>query len=250
MSSIARHVIPIPTKRLPLLQNAMENKSLTTHYNAAYYDVVYANFGNQEFSRCWALGSLATMGLENTGYASVLEFGAGLGQNLALIRADKKWAVDINPQSKVACESRGFTWVDSLDQVPDGAFDIAIARHSLEHVTSPYVTLMALRRKLKAQGKLFLVVPLETNALPDTLNEYDEHCHLFSWTPMTLKNLLVSTGWKTESLKTHNGLLLVRSLPLLNISVRAFIVFRNLLSRFAPQKSAEIIAVCTPADVA
>lgn len=224
------------------------DKGLTAHYDAAYYDNVYAGFGDEEFSRRWARGSLAAMGLGNTEFASVLEFGAGLGQNLAVIQAENKWAVDINPQSKIACESKGFHWTDSLEQTPDGAFDIVLAHHSLEHVTSPYHTLQTLRRKATSRGKLFLAVPLETNELPEAVHKYDEHRHLFSWTPMTLKNLLISTGWKIETLKIHNGLLLVRSLSLLDVSPRAFTSVRNLLSRFAPLKSAEVIAICTPGE--
>ncbi|MCQ8130906.1 class I SAM-dependent methyltransferase [Methylomonas rivi] len=222
------------------------NNSLKAHYDASYYGNVYAGFDNDAFARRWALGSLATMGVENREYAAVLEFGAGLGQNLALIQAREKWAVDIAPESRTACEAKGFKWTDSLEAVPDGIADIIIARHSLEHVASPYETLRALRRKLGPAGKILLAVPVEAGGIPKSLTEYDEHCHLFSWTPTTLKNLLIATGWEIETLKLHNGLLFIRSLLLLNISTTVFLAFRTLTTRFCPLKSAEIIAVCVP----
>ncbi|AEG02011.1 class I SAM-dependent methyltransferase [Methylomonas methanica] len=224
------------------------NNSLIARYDASYYDKVYSDFDNDEYARCWAIGSLATMGLENKKYSAVLEFGAGLGQNLSQIQAEEKWAVDINPQSKLVCEAKGFKWTDSLESVPNGMADIVIARHSLEHVSSPYETLLALRQKLKPEGKMFLVVPVETGGIPKSLTDYDEHCHLFSWTPMTMKNLLIVTGWQIETMTLHNGLLFIRSLFLLKISTAIFLDFRNLITHFGPLKSAEIIAVCVPGD--
>lgn len=222
------------------------NDSLKAHYDSSYYGNVYAGFENDAFARRWALGSLTTMGLEDREYGTVLEFGAGLGQNLALIQAREKWAVDIAPESRTACEAKGFKWTDSLETVPDGIAEIVIARHSLEHVAAPYETLRTIRRKLGPAGKLLLVVPLESDSIPKSLTEYDEHCHLFSWTPTTLKNLLIATDWEIETLKLHNGLLFIRSLVLLNSSTTLFLAFRTLATRFCPLKSAEIIAVCVP----
>lgn len=222
------------------------SNSLFAQYDASYYDNVYTGFDNDEFAHCWAIGSLATMGLENKKYRFALEFGVGLGQNLAVIQAEEKWGVDISPQSKLFCESKGFKWTDSLESIPNEMADIVISRHSLEHVSSPYETLSALRRKIRADGKMFLVVPVETVGIPKSLTAFDEHCHLFSWTPMTLKNLLIATGWKIETMTLHNGLLFIRSLYLLKINTAVFLAFRALVTRFGPLKSAEIIAVCVP----
>lgn len=219
-----------------------------SHYDASYYRGVYAGFADDDFARLWARGCLAVMGLEDRDHAAVLEFGAGLGQNLAAIRAGEKWAVDINPQSRVVCEERGLRWRDSLDAVPDGIFDLVLARHSLEHVESPAETLRALRRKIRRDGLLFLVVPIETIERPENLAHYDEHRHLFSWTPLTLKNLLLATGWRPRALDVHSGRWFRRSLSLLNVGTGAFLTFRKLVTRLTPLRSAEIVAVCVPDD--
>jgi SAM-dependent methyltransferase len=225
-----------------------DNDRLLAHYAAGYYDKVYAGFSDDGVARRWALGCLAVMGLAKKDYTRALEFGAGLGQTLATVSAVEKWAVDINLQSRIACESKGFKWCDSLDSVPDLAFDLIISRHSLEHVPSPYDTLQALRRKITPEGRMFLVVPLEDAGIPDDLSDYDEHCHLFSWTPLTLKNLLLATGWKIDLLKIHNGMLFHRSLSLLGAGTAVFLAFRTLATRFGPLRSAEIVAACSSKD--
>ena len=219
------------------------------HYDASYYQRVYAGFDDVSFSRRWAAGCLAVMGVPDREYGAVLEFGAGLGQNLAMIRAVEKWAVDVSPQSRLVCESLGFVWRDGLAAVPDDAFDLILAHHSLEHVDSPHEVLSGLRRKLRRGGELFVVVPIETGELPSTLAEFDSHRHLFAWTPLTLKNLLLATGWRIRRLDVHSGRWFVRSLPLLGAGATTFAGVRKLVTRLLPMRSGEIIAVCAPRSV-
>jgi SAM-dependent methyltransferase len=174
---------------------------------------------------------------------SVLEFGAGLGQNLSILRAETKWAVDLGEHSRKACLSKGIPWSSVLDDVPDNHFDVVISRHSLEHVDDPLRVLRALHSKLKEDGQFFLIVPYETMEIPRLLSEFDEHTHLFSWSPNTIKNLVLKAGWRIKRVKINNGVLFRRSLSLLRLGHAPFLSFRLLMDRL-PLRSAEIGLQC------
>lgn len=213
-------------------------------YNLSYYENVYAGFEHPDFARKWAVGCRIAADVPEKVSGKILEFGAGLGQNLAVIDASEKWAVDINSASKDRCEAQGFKWVDSLDAVPEDYFDVIISRHSLEHVHSPNEVLSQLCRKIVTGGRFILVVPYEDMDIPRDIGNLDAHAHLYAWSPMTIKNLLIETGWHLKSLKIHNGMLFKRSLFFLSFGSNIFSFIRKAASKCLPLKSAEIVVVC------
>jgi len=212
-----------------------------SHYDKAYYDEVYAGFEDQNFSTKWALGCAIVGGYADKRYESALEYGAGLGQNLEVLSARRKWAVDINETSRLACQKKNIEWCSSLDMVPDASFDMILARHSLEHVPDPLDVLRRLRSKATRSAELFLIVPFETSVRVSSLSRFDEHRHLFSWSPETLKNLLLECGWLPHRIHVHNGVLLPRMTSWLPRFRKAFVVGRTVLN-LLPWKSAEILA--------
>ena len=211
------------------------------YYNQSYYSDVYAGFEDGQFARRWALGCAIPAGYSDFSWGSVLEFGAGLGQNLEVIQAARKWAVDISEESRVACERKGFKWSSDLKGVPDQAFDMLLARHSLEHVLDPLFVLRELLVKARTAANLFVVVPLDHEKRLTSLTDFDEHRHLFSWSPETIKNLLLEAGWKPVSVKLNNGRLLRRMTALLPQHQTAFSMLRGAINKYTPLKSAEIV---------
>src|SRR5689334_9931888 len=97
---------------------------MATAYNSKYYEDVYAGFENEAFARRWAIGCAITAGYAGREFGAVLEFGAGLGQNLSIIKASSRWAVDVSEESKNACRAKGFEWKGALAEVPDRTFDM------------------------------------------------------------------------------------------------------------------------------
>lgn len=213
-------------------------------YDALYYQNIYAGFEDPDFAARWATGCRVAAGIPERIAGKVVEFGAGLGQNLSVIQADEKWAVDINTTSQKSCTAQGFRWHGSVDQLPDGYFHLILSRHSLEHVPSPLEILTALHRKALPGGRFFLVVPYEGMDVPRCLDRQDEHAHLYAWSPMTIKNLLLEAGWRVQRVTVHNGLWFRRSLALLNLDPTLFRIFRSMVSRLLPLKSAEIAIEC------
>lgn len=221
-------------------------QKLDPAYSKDYYDTVYSGFDDFEFAVKWARACRIITGVEDVTYDRVLEFGAGLGQNLAVIDATEKWAIDVSSSSCEACRSNGIHWTNNIHDVPDGYFDLVLSRHSLEHVSSPSEVLGQLRRKITPSGRFFLTVPLEDDAIPDDIEALDEHSHLFSWTPMTIKNLLLTTGWKVDSIQVHSGRWFRKTLPLTALGSTGYRFFRKTVTCLLPKKSAEIIVSCTP----
>lgn len=220
--------------------------SLSKAYNQNYYDAAFGCLNDSVFRRRWARACALLGGYGGLSCDAVLEFGAGLGQNLAEIGAAEKWAVDISETSARACRSQGFHWHESLDAVPAGHFDVILAHHSLEHVPAPHAILRQLRQKVKADGRLFIAVPVEDGAVPKDMGELDLQCHLHSWTPNTLKNLCLVSGWRPLWIKRQCGRGLHRTLALVERAPRLFLALRNGADRFLPRPTGQIVVCCRP----
>jgi SAM-dependent methyltransferase len=92
-----------------------------------------------------------------------LDFGCGPGQYLLFTKACG-WdcvGVEYSDASAALARSRGLNVVleQHLAEMPDYSFDLITLNHSLEHVADPGATLVALGRKLRPGGTLFIEVP-------------------------------------------------------------------------------------------
>lgn len=212
-----------------------------------YYDKAYSDFSNPAFSRQWATACALMAGYGTQSWGNALEFGAGLGQNLCALSAREKWAVDINQASEKACTDLGLRWESSLEAVPDHHFDLLLSHHSLEHVPDPFAVLTTLKKKAVPDAQLFVVVPIEDDALPKTLDTLDLHQHLYTWNANSLKNLCLRTGWQPISLHRNCGRGLHASLPLAVSHPLWFQRLRRFADRFLPVKTGQIVIRCRPA---
>lgn len=78
----------------------------------------------------------------------------------------------------------------------DNAFDKVYIVHTLEHLLCPYRTLLEVRRIMKQNGELIIVVP---NAVKNLADWRDEE-HIYSFTEKTIERL-VAKVFKIEELK-------------------------------------------------
>ena len=123
----------------------------------------------------------------------VFDYGCGLGATIALLPDAEGW--DVSAEAREACRRRGIRVYENLGDVPAGSYDVVICRHVLEHVEDPLGTLRTIRRLLKPEGTLILVLPKERHWLPRT-DEPDINQHLYCWTPRTIYNLLLRAGYE------------------------------------------------------
>jgi SAM-dependent methyltransferase len=79
------------------------------------------------------------------------------------------------------------------------AFDCVICHHTLEHLENPADALRFIARILKPSGRLLLFVPYEKERKYRRYNPSDKAHHLYSWTPSSLANLVLSQNFNLEN---------------------------------------------------
>ena len=123
----------------------------------------------------------------------VLDFGCGGGYLLKQIPCAERIGVEINPDAIKVARDNGIHVVSDTNAIPRETVDIVISNHALEHTQNPLVELQQLHRILVPKGKIVIVVPCENIS-----NRYEAgniNYHLYSWSPMTLGNLLNEAGF-------------------------------------------------------
>ena len=131
----------------------------------------------------------------------VLDFGCGGGFLLAELNASQKLGVEINPVAREQVISNGADCNAIIEDVPDLWADIILSNSCLEHVESPLVQLQKMKNKLKIGGQLIEMVPHETLASKYQPNDVNQH--LYTWSPMTLGNLVTLAGFQVKSVKLY-----------------------------------------------
>ncbi len=89
--------------------------------------------------------------------SKVLEFGCGLGQNLALFK--NEYGYDLNKELYPLLKKRDITMFNALSEIPTNFFDEILISQVLEHLENPIQILKELHKKLKKKRHLRLVIP-------------------------------------------------------------------------------------------
>ncbi len=126
----------------------------------------------------------------------VLEFGCGLGQNIYSF--EDRVGFDPGGFARDFCKKKGIPVIASIEDVEPASFDYVILSHVLEHLTTPFEVLRAIRPLLTRGGKLIIFLPKERHARPSRRPDADfwDH-HLFAWNFQTMNNLLSEAGFKS-----------------------------------------------------
>ncbi|HEY0779626.1 MAG TPA: methyltransferase domain-containing protein [Gemmatirosa sp.] len=138
---------------------------------------------------------------------TIVEFGCGAGDLLAALPGDRKVGVEINPAAAARARARGLEVHEGLASLPAATFSRAVSSHALEHVEAPAAVLRELRRVLRPGGELLLLLPLDDwrQRGQRHFHRDDFDMHLYAWTPLTLGNLLVASGFVPDEVRivTH-----------------------------------------------
>jgi len=128
----------------------------------------------------------------------VLDFGCGGGWLLSSISCSKKVGVEVNLEAQEICKKNKIDVRSSIEAIKECDFDVIISNHCLEHVPYPIQALLELRDKLRHEGMLVVVVPIDDwrNQKDYTGEDIDHHLH--TWTPRLLANTLVEAGYEIE----------------------------------------------------
>jgi len=135
-------------------------------------------------------------------FPTILDVGAGTGGNLlALSNYGDAFGIDISEQAVAFCRERGLKNIIHCPaekmQYPDKTFDIITCLDLLEHVINPSDALTEMRRVLKDDGRIIIMVP----ALRMLWSQHDEAlCHLRRYEKESLTYDLVESEFKIEKM--------------------------------------------------
>lgn len=130
---------------------------------------------------------------------SVLDFGCGAGFTLKNLSCKKRLGVEINPAARKLALENGLECYSTLAEVADASADVVISNHALEHVLYPIQALSEIRRTLKPQGVLVLVLPIDDWRTHKRFDPADVDHHLYTWNPLLIGNCLVEAGFDPVS---------------------------------------------------
>lgn len=133
---------------------------------------------------------------------TVMEYGVGMGWNLRFLKCGKRIGYDLSEAGRTICEASGIEFTSTL-AFPESSIDVIICSHVLEHVPDPMGTLETIWRLLVPSGLLLLNVPFEVSRNTRRYTPNDPNMHLFTWTPLTLGNLLTRSQFAIEHINLH-----------------------------------------------
>ena len=134
----------------------------------------------------------------------VVDFGCSGGELLAALPATRKIGVEVNAPALAVARERGIEAHESTADIESAVADVVISHHALEHTLNPLAELAGLRRVLKPGGRLVLWLPLDDWRSQRRATE-DRNHHLWTWTPLNLRNLLSEAGFQVSECRvvTH-----------------------------------------------
>ena len=120
----------------------------------------------------------------------VLEYGVGLGWNLASLACARKLGLDVGEFLEGAVRQQGIAFLTDPGSIPDASIDVVLCHHMLEHAWQPAEVLASIHRMLRPAGRLLLFVPYEKERRFRHFDRAELNHHLYSWNVQTLGNLV------------------------------------------------------------
>jgi SAM-dependent methyltransferase len=133
---------------------------------------------------------------------TVLEYGAGLGWNLAQLKCARKIGFDVGEFLEPSLRAQGIEFCPDTKMLAAGSIDVVLCHHTLEHVPEPAAVLREILRLLAPRGKFLLYVPQERGARYDKFDAAEPNHHLYSWNAQTLGNLARENGFEVAQAGT------------------------------------------------
>jgi glycosyltransferase involved in cell wall biosynthesis len=171
-----------------------------------------------------------------------LEFGVGLGQNIYFLRS--RAGFDISEFARSFARKKGIDCYSTIEEIPNEHFDIVLCCHVLEHLDNPLQSLKVISQKLKARGKIILVIPKERHKKASF--ELDGNQHLYAWNFRTINNLLNRAGFEVVENAAYPGRGYFKLMPLASITYRLWRLATSIVGRAVLSWELKIVALKRP----
>lgn len=161
-----------------------------------YFTPAYRK-GNTILMRYFARAKQQAERLQSHGatFGDVLDFGSGPGYFLKVCDAARKFAFEPDQASHKYLDYLGATRYETLTEIPENAFDVITASHSIEHLVAEELqtTLRSLLAALKPDGRLLIEVPQGGHSYLD-LKGARQDPHTLFFTPQALLEAVKNAG--------------------------------------------------------
>lgn len=171
-----------------------------------------------------------------------LEFGVGLGQNIYFLRS--RAGFDISEFARSFARKKGIDCYSTIEEIPNEHFDVVLCCHVLEHLDDPLQSLKVISQKLKARGKLILVISKERHKKASF--ELDANQHLYAWNFRTINNLLNRAGFEVVENAAYPGRGYFKLMPLASITYRLWRLATSIVGRAVLSWELKIVALKRP----
>lgn len=149
-------------------------------------------------SRVWRAIAEDLQGFVSPASDCVLDLGAGYCDFINAIRANRKFAIDLDPDAAKYCGDDVVFHCGSVTDLPflgSGEVDVVFASNLLEHLTDGELDAVAseLNRVLKASGRLIVIQPNFRYAYREY---FDDYTHKKIFTHVSLGDYFLSRGFR------------------------------------------------------
>src|SRR5450631_3252278 len=174
--------------------------------------------------------------------ATVLDFGCGAGYMLEELIAGERIGIEPAAAARDAATSRGLHVVASATELPAESVDAIVSNHALEHTLEPLRELRELAALLKPDGGLRLWVPIDDWRAQRNAMAGDRNHHLYTWTPLLMRNLLEEAGLTVISVRVITHAWPPRTARLASLPRPAFDALCGVWSRLRRRRQLEAVA--------
>lgn len=123
-----------------------------------------------------------------------VDFGGSAGESTRLLK--NVTVVEIDQEARDIMDEAKIPNHKDMNPIKDESIDTIYSSHVLEHVENPIDHLKEFYNKLKLDGNLILVIPLEGSRLD--VETIDPNGHLFAWNETTINTLVTRAGFVVE----------------------------------------------------
>ena len=170
-------------------------------YEKKYHEKIHHNYESDTYFEAKAFVAKYKYFNNIDEKAIILDYGCGFGQNI--YHQQNAIGYDVSEYALQFCRIKGLEVTQNLDDIAKQSCDIVFSSHALEHIPAPKTALKDMYNKLKPDGKLILVLPVEKHGKASF--ELDENQHLYCWNFRTINNLLIANNFQIKENRYIRG---------------------------------------------
>lgn len=174
--------------------------------------------------------------------SEILDFGCGTGELIEKLDVKKKIGVEKNTHSVSILKKKKILNFKNIKSLKNQKFDVIFALSVLDHIEKPIEIIELLKKRLKKNGKLIIIVRQDSFNQTSYNSKYKEH--IYSWSRLSFGNIIKKL--KLNVLK--EGFIYFTLIPKFNFFSKFlnkdFIIFLSQIYYFLNFKDKRLYFIC------